>query len=189
MRLSTFFFIITVLLNPQICLSTNLQKEKLLLDLPKGYKVDFRIKQGNMTMVEMVPKSETVKNWSEMVTTQIFMGLKNTMPETFQSSMQTMWSDSCQNAQFASIAQGVENSYPFSIWIQSCPYNVSTGKQEITLFKAIKGNDNFYLVQKAFKFAPSQEQVTNWIHYFHSVKVCDTRIVNNQCKKVNKKKI
>ena len=186
MRLTPFCFLIAVSLNAQVCLSADLKNENLLLDLPNGYKVDFQTKQGNMIMVEMVPQSETVNNWSEMVTTQIFIGLKNTMPETFQSSMQIMWSNSCQNAQFASVAQGIEYGYPYSIWIQSCPYNVSSGKQEITLFKAIKGNDSFYLVQKAFKFAPTQEQVTQWINYFRSVRVCDTRFPNSACQIVDK---
>lgn len=185
MHLTPFCLLVAVFLNTQICLSADLENENLLQDLPKGYKVDFQTKQENMIMIKMVPHSETVNNWSEMVTTQIFIGVKNTMPETFQKSIQTMWSNSCQNAKFASIAQGVDE-YPFSIWIQSCPYNVSSGKQEITLFKAIKGNDSFYLVQKAFKFAPSQEQVTQWIDYFHSVKVCDTRFPNNPCQIVIK---
>ena len=49
--------------------------------MPTGYKVDFQQRKGNMLMTEMVPVNESVNNWTEMVTVQIFYGLKNVTPE------------------------------------------------------------------------------------------------------------
>ena len=65
----------------------------------------------------------------------------------------------------------------------SCPKNPGTGKPEITWFKAVQGNDSFYLVQKAFKFEPSKEQVTRWMGYLRKVSVCDSRIADRVCPK------
>jgi len=59
--------------------------------------------------------------------------------------------------------------------------NPATGKPELTWFKALQGNDNFYLVQKAFKFEPSGEQVTDWVNFLNTVKVCDTRLPDRAC--------
>lgn len=186
MRLTTYRFFVALLWAVPTYSLADLKDENLLQNLPTGYKVDFQTKQGNMIMTEMVPQSESVKNWSEMITTQIFLGLKNATPENFQAYMQKTWGDSCKGAEVASVTKGEENGYPFSIWIQSCPLNQSTGKPEKTWFKAIKGNDSFYVVQKAFKFDPSNEQVTQWMKYFRSVMVCDTRLTDRPCPKLEK---
>ncbi len=50
----------------------------------------------------------------------------------------------------------------------------------MTWFKAIAGNDSFYVVQKAFKFEPSPEQLTQWLGYLNKVSVCDTRLPERQ---------
>ena len=67
------------------------------------------------------------------------------------------------------------------VWLQSCPLNRATGKPEITWFKAIAGNDSFYVVQLAFKAWPSKDQITSWMHYLGSVRVCDTRLPQQAC--------
>ena len=159
-----------------------LQNENLLVTLPDGYKIDFHEKKENGLISEMVPAKESVKNWTEMVTVQIFYRLKRA-PEQFRGQIEKLWSDSCAKSDSKSIAQGVENGYPFVLWLQTCPVNKQTGKPEITWFKAIQGNDSFYVVQKAFKFAPSQDQIVQWTRYLKSVGVCDSRLPDRACPK------
>lgn len=178
----SFLFLLLAL--PGLCLA-ELKDENLLQNLPKGYKIDFQAKQGNMVMTEMVPQTETTKNWTEMVTTQIFLGMKNATPEQFQAFMAKSWLATCKGSEVTPITQGEENGYAFSIWLLTCPLNKSTGKPENTWFKAIKGNDSFYVVQKAFKLEPSKEQITEWMQYFRSVMVCDTRLADRPCPKLN----
>lgn len=169
---------------PSICFA-DLTDENLLQNLPAGYRVAFQGRQGNMVISEMVPQAETVKNWTEMITTQIFFGLKNVTPEQFQDFMAKSWLAACKDGAVAPVAKGEENGYAFSIWIQSCPLNPATGKPEKTWFKAIKGNDSFYVVQKAFRFDPSDEQVVQWMKYFRSVIVCDSRLPDRACPKAS----
>ena len=52
---------------------------------------------------------------------------------------------------------------------------------EITWFKAIQGNDSFYVAQVAFKAWPSKEQVTQWMRYLKDVTGCDTRLPDRAC--------
>lgn len=170
---------------PGACLA-ELADENLLQNMPDGYKVDFQTRQGNMLLTEMVPRAQTVKNWTEMLTTQIFLGMKNATPEQFQARMEKSWLVACKDGGVAPVTKGEENGYAFSIWLQTCPLNQSTGKPEVTFFKAIKGNDSFYLVQKAFKFDPSKEQLVQWMQYFGSVMVCDTRLADRQCPRLEK---
>lgn len=181
-----FFLFMAVLLLAAQTSWAQLQDENLIQDLPPGYKIDFQARKGNMLLTEMVPQGESVHDWSEMLTTQIFLSLKSATPQGFRDRMQTLWTQSCPGATFASVAEGRENGYPFAVWIQHCPLNRNTGKPENTWFKAIQGNDSFYLVQKAFKFEPSKAQVLQWTRYLRSVQACDTRLADRPCPKLGK---
>jgi hypothetical protein len=132
-------------------------------------------------MQEMVPAAETVEAWTEMVTVQIFLGMKNVAPAQYSATLQGVWAKSCDKAQSHPVASGTENGYPFTLWLSSCPRNTATGKPEITWFKAMQGNDSFYLVQKAFKFQPSKAQIDTWMAYFKKVSVCDSRRPDHPC--------
>jgi hypothetical protein len=66
--------------------SVDLENENLLVTAPPGYKVGFSDKKPNMVMTEFVPAKETVENWTEMVTVQVFFGLKAT-PQQFMDEM------------------------------------------------------------------------------------------------------
>ena len=52
---------------------------------------------------------------------------------------------------------------------------------EISWFKAVQGNDSFYLVQKAFRFVPSKAQIARWVGYLKAVHVCDSRLPERAC--------
>ena len=154
--------------------------ENLLAALPDGYKVGFQQKKGSAQITEMVPAGETVEAWTEMVTVQVFNGLKVT-PDQFRDRMVKLWSGSCANSVAGPPTQATENGYPIAFWMMSCPLNKDSGKPEITWFKAIQGQDSFYVVQKAFKFMPSQEQAARWLKFLTDVKVCDSRLPDRTC--------
>jgi len=160
--------------------SAELVNENLLVALPPGYKIDFHTERDNMVMNEMVPEGETVNDWTEMVTVQIFHATK-AAPEDFKDSLQRQWNAACPGATGAEVTSGVENGYPVLLWLLACPRNPGTGKPEFTWFKAIAGNDSFYLVQKAYKFEPTKEQVSRWMQYLKAVAVCDTRLPARAC--------
>lgn len=157
-----------------------LENENLLVKLPAGFKIDFQQKNKDMMINEMVPESETVNNWTEMVTVQVFYNLKAT-PDQFKTKMEAGMLAACPGSESHQIAQGDENGYPAIVWLQSCPLNTATGKPEITWIKGIQGNDSFYVVQLAFKAWPSKEQITEWMQYLKGVAVCDTRLSDRPC--------
>ena len=75
----------------------DLENENLLVTTPPGYKVGFTDKKPNMLMTEFVPAKETVENWTEMVTVQVFFGLKTT-PQQFMDDMDKRWRAACPEA-------------------------------------------------------------------------------------------
>jgi hypothetical protein len=157
-----------------------LTDENLLVAVPDGYKIDFQQRTGDMLISEMVPSGQTVHDWTEMVTVQVFHDLK-VMPDQFKARIDKEGPPACAGIESHPVAQGDENGYPYMVWLQSCPLNKATGKPEITWFKAIAGNDSFYVVQLAFKAWPSKEQITSWMHYLGGVTVCDTRLPERAC--------
>jgi hypothetical protein len=165
--------------------SAQLADENLLVTVPPGYKVGYRVERGHMVMNEMVPAGQTVENWSEMVTVQIFHNLK-AAPEKFRDTLRQNWVAACPGGSEADVTSDAENGYPALVWRLDCPKNPQSGKPEITWFKAIAGNDSFYLVQKAFKFKPDKEQLDRWMAYLKSVTVCDTRIAARACPQIQK---
>jgi hypothetical protein len=70
---------------------------------------------------------------------------------------------------------------PFAVWMLARPRNAETGKPEWNWFKAIQGNNSFYVVQKTFKFEPARLQIIEWTRYLKGVKVCDTRGSEHRC--------
>jgi hypothetical protein len=166
--------------NNQNVANENLTNENLLVALPEGYKIDFQQRTGNMLISEMVPVAQTVHDWTEMVTVQVFHDLKVT-PEQFKARIDKEGPAACAGIESHPIAQGDENGYSYMVWLQSCPLNKAMGRPEITWFKAIAGNDSFYVVQLAFKAWPSKEQITSWMQYLGSVRVCDSRLPERSC--------
>jgi hypothetical protein len=160
-----------------------LVNENLLVTIPPGYKIDFKDRKPDRLINEMVPEDQTVGDWTEMVTVQIFYGLKAT-PEAFENRVADGWLKACPGATTSSIVSGPENGYPAGVWLLNCPRNPATGKPEITWTKVMAGNDSLYVVQKAFKFAPSRDQITPWMKYLRDVAVCDSRLPDRACPQV-----
>ena len=161
--------------------SAQLKDENLLQGMPEGYKIGFQERQGPIILTEMVPESESVEEWTEMVSSQLFIGLKSVSPETFRAESRKKWLEACKDGNFAEIASGEESGYPMALWMLSCPHSKAPGRPEITWFKAIRGQDAFYVVQKSFRFEPSNEQVQQSMRYLRQISVCDTRIPQRAC--------
>jgi hypothetical protein len=146
--------------------TADLVNENLLVEVPPSYKIDFKDRNSDRLINEMVPVD--------------LYGLKTT-PEAFENKVADGWLKSCPGATAGLIVSGPENGYPAGVWILNCPRNPATGKPEITYTKVTAGNDSFYVVQKAFKFAPSRDQTVQWMKYLRSVAVCDTRLADRAC--------
>jgi hypothetical protein len=180
MKLLASFLLLFVL--SALC-HAELIDENFVVKQPKGFKVDFRSKKDNMILTEMVPVTESVQNWTQMVTMQTHLGMKNVTPEQFQGNMATLWAASCKDSSMQAIAKGMENGYPFSVWGYSCPLNPATGKPETMFLKVIQGNDSLYGVQVAFRSIPKSNKAA--MEYLKTALVCDTRKPEHPCPKLS----
>lgn len=160
---------------------SELVNENLLTVVPVGFKIDYEAEQNNMIISEMVPQGESVNDWTTLVTVQIFLGMTDTTPQQYQETLTQSWFSACPDSGSFPVADGAENGYNFVLWQLFCPLNPSTQKVEYTFLKAIQGNDSFYLVQVAFRYEPSEADITQWMGYLREVQVCDSRIPEQAC--------
>jgi hypothetical protein len=163
-----------------------LKDENLLQSMPDGYKVGQMDKKEKVTFVEMVPKAQSVQTWTEMLTTTVYHGGIKLNLNQYYSAMSAMWKKSCKGSSGVFQSQGKENGYPFALWVLICPLNPASQKPEWTWFKAIEGNDSFYVIQKSWRMEPKQDDVVSWMKYLRKIEVCDTRLPERKCPVVKK---
>lgn len=158
-----------------------LKNENLLVGMPQGFKVGFKDSKNGMNMQEFVPAAETVQNWTEMVTVQVFLSRKDLQPGPFLAAMQKQWSDGCKGSTSTTVGTGKVKGYESASVLLRCPLLASTGKPETAMIKAIKGNDSFYVVQRAVRSVPTPERLETMKQYIESVSVCDSRLATAPC--------
>ncbi len=119
-----------------------------------------------------------------MLTIQIARGGINASPDLFSLSLRKLWKTPCPDSHIPLGKKGVINGYKCELWTQICNKNPMINDPEFTLFKIIEGNDNFYIIQKAWKYLPSDSESINWGRVFGAAMVCDNRVIDRSCKKI-----
>jgi len=157
--------------------------EVLLAATPSGYHIGFQSAPNTAVKVvgrELYPAKESVDNWTEKLSVEIFPGLNDSTPTEFQKAIQAP-SKTCKDGKVLSTSVGQDNGYAYSLWAETCPAVTPTGQTEFKFYKAIQGNDNFYLVSRTFRLGPSQAQIEQSGTYLASVTVCDSKRSGHPC--------
>ncbi|MCP5267496.1 MAG: hypothetical protein H6943_00515 [Zoogloeaceae bacterium] len=160
-------------------------QENLLQMLPAGFKIATQNRQGLILTTEMLPETENIEAWTELVTTQIYVGLQSVSPAEFRTESRKKWLAACPEGEFAEIFSGEEDGYPLAVWMLSCPYSKLPGRPEYTWFKAMRGQHNFYVVQKSSRFRPSREQLAASMQYLKEADICGSRHPERPCPPAN----
>jgi hypothetical protein len=158
-----------------------LKNENLLVAMPQGFKVGFQDSRNGMNMKELVPAAETVQNWTEMVTVQVFLKRTDLDPVQFLTTLARQWAGACPGSTATPAATGKTNGYVSAMLLLRCPLLASSGKPETAMIKAIKGNDSFYVVQRAARSAPDDAQLARMKAYLETVSACDSRLPAHPC--------
>ena len=157
-----------------------LDAENLLFSPPKDFKIGFQSNRDNRLMTEWVPTAETVEDWTQMLTVQIYRGAA-VDSATFLQGVGKRYMDTCPGTTAKGIFTGQVNGYVVSMLVLKCPKTPATGKPETTAFRVIKGNDALYSVQRAWRAVPSDQDVDDVMHALAKVTVCDTRAPEHPC--------
>lgn len=164
--------------------------ENLVIAIPIDWKLAFEAHQESYQIVEFVPSDQTIENWEDLLTIQVFENLAFREPQVFFGESVALVQQVCPGIEVAPPIYGEENGYSFVLWVQLCLNNPLVNQAEITTFKGIQGNDSFYVVQRAWRVpslvpgAPIQingDELEEWGHFMSLVWVCDTRIPEQSC--------
>jgi hypothetical protein len=154
--------------------------ETLLVSPPAHYKLGFHSAKNNSLINEYVPAAESVDDWTNMATVQIFRGAA-VDPPTFLQTLAKGYIEHCPGTTAKGIFTGNVNGYVVSMLLLTCPTNPKTGKPETTAFRVIKGADALYSVQRAWRAVPSSKDLDDAMHSLGAVTVCDTRTPDHPC--------
>ncbi len=154
--------------------------EQLQATAPAGYKIADQRRTKDSLTTKFIPGKQNLKNWTEMMTIQIFYGLKLSLDQ-FKAKTEQLGSQACPGAEVAPIRQDQENGYNFILFLERCPRDPKTRKPATTWFKAIEGRDSFYVVQFATKNETTKEKITDWMQTMRRAIVCDTRLPDRAC--------
>jgi hypothetical protein len=153
---------------------SSIDAENLLLSPARDFKIGFQSNHDNRLMTEWVPAAETVEDWTQMLTVQIYRGAK-VDAATFLQGVGKRYMDACPGTSAKGIYTGQVNGYVVSMLLLKCPKNPGTGKPGTTAFRVIKGKDALYSVQRAWRAVLSDQDVDDVMHTLAKVTVCDTR--------------
>ncbi len=156
---------------------TGFQNENLFVKIPKNFKLDFKDynKQTNISLLEFVPKNESVKNWSKMITITSYTKNINLTASEYIQRMKEMWKKHCKKSYTKILPNGMQNGYKYAFIKMYCSKTKITNKEELVFMKAIKGKTRFYVVQKAFSYKPNKKTIEETMKYFQKVTVFDTK--------------
>lgn len=158
-----------------------LKNENLLFSPPTGFKVGFQDSRNGVRLQEWVPSNETVQDWSEMVTVQIFINRGDLDPAKVLGDIAQRWGTACKGSTGEAVAATRVNGYGAATMMLRCPLNGQTGKPETTVFRAVQGADSLYLVQRAVRALPGPDKLQQMKAYLATMSVCDTRAPAHPC--------
>ncbi len=140
---------------------------------PADFETGYQASQGGQTIVELVPKGQTVQNWDRMVTIQTFASDRIPL-NGFRDAVSEGWRKACPGSEIRNLNEGQENGYPFVLWQMTCGHNPQSGKPEYTWLKAVQGERALYVTQYAFRHLPSRAEQTDTIRRLRGMSVCNT---------------
>ena len=128
--------------------------EVYIAGLPAGWNVGFQESNEIGHHAEWVPSGQPAKEWRDMIAYQLFPKLIDLAPDQFLAKMADHYAASCDQVLATDIEGTPNNGYPGALRVLACTRNKVTGMGEVTLFRAVMGEEAFYVAQRAWRMEP-----------------------------------
>ena len=172
-------------------MSTPPYVELLIAQPPKDWKKVFEANLGDIRVTDYVPEGESKDHWTAKLSFESYTSLLKSDPLLVIKSQVDADKKHCNFVKDFTLFSGEENNYETAMKLITCGKKKSTGKGEVSLFKAIKGTRYFYVV-KLVRVLPSfdpgkskfgRRDMASWSHYFSKIRVCDPGSKDHPCPK------
>jgi hypothetical protein len=164
--------------------------EQLLAAPPGGFKEVFSSDNPGLRMVEYIPRDETRDSWQQKVTFEALSGEPLPDPIEFMNALAADQAGACAEgfSEYTTFS-GLENGYPTSVHLMVCRRNRVFEQSQITMLKAIQGNESFYVITRAQRAAPlaegasplSEAAMGGWALYLKAISLCDGSRAEHPC--------
>lgn len=168
---------------------TAISGEQLRAEPPQGWKQGFATDTPGLRMAEYIPENETHEQWRQKISFESLSGQPLPDPIDFLNSISTDQAGTCEGFESFSTFSGLENGYPTSVQLMVCQRSKLIDKSQVTMIKAIQGNEFFYVVTRAQRGPPltdgaralNDTEMASWSLYLRAITVCDSERPEHPC--------
>lgn len=130
-------------------------RETLRLPPLPDWVETHRGESGGAMVRHLVPEDQAGgPDWRDMITVQV---LKTPHPPALASlhaRARSTYEESCENVLGGALQRGETNGLETGFWTLGCALNTATGQGETAFFKAVRGLEGVYLVQRVWRVPP-----------------------------------
>ncbi|TCS41625.1 hypothetical protein [Reinekea marinisedimentorum] len=158
----------------------SIENEVLIQQIPQDWHEVTFVQQDNMSIKEVIPKDQDINSWEEILSTEIIAGGIDVSVEAFIQNLNKSWALACPQVSTKPAIETVENGYTSYFWLQTC-HTSHPSTPKMTLFKAIQGEENFYLIQKSWRGNLTPESVKFWSLQMKAMQLCNSSLTGESC--------
>lgn len=157
--------------------------ERLLMAPPPGWTPVQVQKTDKVAISRLYPPGQTEKQWTEMITIQIYPG-SDQGPRNFIESIIAFSRANCEAAGPGPVTEATINSYPAAIVSVACTKGRQSGQGNMVLVTVIKGREALYAIQRQWRGKPfgntekpdmPDSMIKEWNNFPRSIGLCDSR--------------
>ncbi|MCR9276542.1 MAG: hypothetical protein NXH85_01115 [Pseudomonadaceae bacterium] len=162
--------------------------EILLAEQPQGWLGSDATESPGLDIVSYVPADDDPADWDQKVSFERIGG-EPLDPIDLLTTLAQDQAQTCEHFSAFNTFSGLENGYATSVRLFSCGRNRLNDRGQVTMIKAIAGNEKTYVILRArrmFAFGPdddpiSAEEVASWSLYMRAIGVCDLAREEHPC--------
>ena len=148
-----------------------------------GFVIGFEKANADQSILERIPKGESVQQWTRMLTSQRFNGrARDPGPEQLLVNIRGLLAHSCPGATTSPIVAMTVSGRPAARMRADCPLNGQTGLPETFFIIAFAGISDLFAEQVAFRHVPSDADVMFAMKDLQQVRWCRAGSAEKICK-------
>lgn len=148
-----------------------------------GFVVGFDKANAEQAIVERVPAGESVERWTEMLTSQRFVGrARDPGPRQLLVNMQGLMKNACPGGSTSEIVIMTVSGRPAARMRSDCPLNPQTGLPESYFIVAFAGTNDLFAEQVAFRRVPTAADLSFASKDLQQVRWCTSTSKEAACK-------
>lgn len=163
--------------------------ERLLVSPPPDWNRVYEFNNDQTRLAEFVPAGERATEWQSKLFLESHAGMRDTDPIEILLAEASRLQENCTFVQQFNLFSGLENGFPTSVRLVMCGENEPVGEGEVSIMKAIQGDNYLYVIRLVRRVEPfeinapdvEREEIAAWSEFFSRIKVCSDGSGEHAC--------